>query len=580
MKKIITAKSFCAFLLAAGIAVGNIADASAADGDSSGSGYYGYSEDNYFDAGEYGETGGDYSSGIDIGGSGESDDGGVPDYQDGWDTGTGQGESIPDGTEVMKITASAKGGKAETIVRKSGGDSWGSDFEPDDAELRVLLKNKDEAVKVSVEVLRPDLIEEGSLEYERSVKTEDTGSFQLTGLSQLRFRYYENGEASSASVEYAVIPAYLGYSVDNLNLVVNSSGFHPGDGAYMPIQVNFSGESMGTGGKLSLRVRILNSKGKYVFQKTFKAGRTGYVRYRWNGKASKKNEAGIKEGAYVPDGTYTVEAALIYKRDSGEKYLKSVKPVTAKKSFKVSSKAPSGTQNLAGAREIPVYTGNDTVDYLAELMLSEAGVKSSMSMDEKVKAIYHYMTLNFHHVHSSADGKAYYDTKKLAKKIKKYGKASLAGYDKKKIIYSRRDPFYIEDSMITRSGVCTNHAEIFAVLCKHAGIDAGVCSGLYLNRNGTRAGHSWNYAVINGVTWYYDIDVEIQNLGKGQGDYYWYKKTRTQANQTHEFSSIETSYNEYVPLDVEEFSFGGDGGDDDGTTVIPDDEFWDMFFGS
>jgi len=33
----------------------------------------------------------------------------------------------------------------------------------------------------------------------------------------------------------------------------------------------------------------------------------------------------------------------------------------------------------------------------------------------------------------------------------------------------------------------------------------------------------------------YDVDVEIQNLGKGQGDYYWFQKTRQEAEKTHEF---------------------------------------------
>jgi hypothetical protein len=55
--------------------------------------------------------------------------------------------------------------------------------------------------------------------------------------------------------------------------------------------------------------------------------------------------------------------------------------------------------------------------------------------------------------------------------------------------------------------------------------------------DGSRPGHSWNYAIIDGTKWYYDVDVEIQNYGKGQGDYYWYRKSRTEAEKTHAFSS-------------------------------------------
>ncbi|MFR6167942.1 MAG: hypothetical protein ACLUKE_07195 [Blautia wexlerae] len=47
---------------------------------------------------------------------------------------------------------------------------------------------------------------------------------------------------------------------------------------------------------------------------------------------------------------------------------------------------------------------------------------------------------------------------------------------------------------------------------------------------------SQNYAVVNGRKYYYDVDIEIQNYGKGQGDYYWYKKTLAQAKGNHVFA--------------------------------------------
>lgn len=81
--------------------------------------------------------------------------------------------------------------------------------------------------------------------------------------------------------------------------------------------------------------------------------------------------------------------------------------------------------------------------------------------------------------------------------------------------------------MQKRGGVCSDQAEIFAILCRHVGVDAGVCNGYYKNLDGSTPGHSWNYAVVNGRKYYYDVDIEIQNYGKGQGDYYWYKDTGT-----------------------------------------------------
>ena len=94
-------------------------------------------------------------------------------------------------------------------------------------------------------------------------------------------------------------------------------------------------------------------------------------------------------------------------------------------------------------------------------------------------------------------------------------------------------------NMKRRIGECNHHSLIFQILCKHVGLEAATCKGYYLNMNGTRAGHYWNSAVIHGKTYYYDVDVEIQNYGNGQGDYYWYKKTLKEAKKTHEFTAYD-----------------------------------------
>lgn len=448
-------------------------------------------------------------------------------------------DAAPRGTKVMTITAKTAGYTAKASVYAEKNAYGGYDFEMDRESLDILVKKKNAAVSVSVKVLKPKIIDKGSLDYEKKIKFDDYGRSP----QELNFQYYQDGDMKNASVWYQINAHMVKLSIDNLYLTVNAKGFHPGGDAYMPIQVDRSLEKWNAyEGSPRLRIRIVNSRGKYVYQKTYRADRGGYIRLRWNGKASKKNEAGVKAGSYVPDGYYRVEACYFYKKASGEKF--TVKPVTAKKSFKVSSKTPSGTQGVAQAKELPIYTGNDTVDYLAECMLQEAGVTSSTPADEKVRKIYHYMTTHFKHIHydMTTKRKAFYNTKKLAAKIKKYGKSSLKSYKLHKILYSYDVGYFLEENMKTRSGVCDDHADIFALLCKHVGIDAGVCSGYYLNRNGTRASHAWNYAVVNGVTWYYDVDVEIQNYGKGQGDYYWYKKTREQANQNHAFQKIQYNY--------------------------------------
>ena len=163
-----------------------------------------------------------------------------------------------------------------------------------------------------------------------------------------------------------------------------------------------------------------------------------------------------------------------------------------------------------------------------------------MSQDEKVRRIYHWMTVNFKHKHADEFVKAnnYYDltSTKAQKRIKNYKKKTLQNYQNGKLIFGGSSwSSFMAPYMQKRGGVCSDQAAIFVILCNHVGVDAGVCNGYYKNLDGTRAGHSWNYAIVDGKKYYYDVDVEIQNYSKGQGDYYWYKKTLKQAKKNHIF---------------------------------------------
>lgn len=195
----------------------------------------------------------------------------------------------------------------------------------------------------------------------------------------------------------------------------------------------------------------------------------------------------------------------------------------------------------AGAKDVraavkPIYTGDKYVDYIAEKMIKSAGVKSGMSDDKKVKKIYHYMTTHFkhrHYYHSRNKYKVYYKLMPK-KKFNAYKKKTDALKKKGKISYNYKNTDELW-CMQRRIGDCTDHAAIFKILCNHVGVKAETCRGQYRNRNGKRSPHSWNYAVVNGKKYYYDVDVEIQNYGGGQGDYYWYKKTLSEAKRNHIF---------------------------------------------
>lgn len=315
-----------------------------------------------------------------------------------------------------------------------------------------------------------------------------------------------------------------GQMIENLTISPAKKAFCPGKGKYLRIQASiYTGDCPAT-----VRIRIYNNKGKYIFQKSFKNSMGGAIEYKWNGKPGKKNEAKVSNKKYAKKGKYTLELCVI-PQDGGL-------PVSRKTSaFKIVSKN-------AGTAGAPILTGDPEVDYMAEQICKAAKIKESLSEDEKVRLIYHWMTVNQKHVHYYEGGsfKKYYKLASSKKKINTYRKKTDKLSEQGELVYNyNNDLIRRKWCMERRIGVCTDHAAIFQILCNHVGVEAGVCSGYYLNRNGTKPPHSWNYAVIGGVTYYYDVDVEIQNYKKGQGDYYWYKKTRAEANRTHQFVTVK-----------------------------------------
>lgn len=325
-------------------------------------------------------------------------------------------------------------------------------------------------------------------------------------------------------------------AIPTLFLGVHSKGFNPSSGNYARIQANvYIGSQKKTEAKL--RIRVLNKDGKYVFQKTYSDMTTKFVDYKWNGKASKGNSAGVEAGTYVVDGTYKVELTLY---TNNKTYKKRFQKTTKRKSLKVSRNAPAGTKGYYARKSLVRYTGEESIDYMAELMIRDAGVQLNMTKDEKVKRIYHYMTTHFKHTHKDEmpNRKVFYNLKSLEDEIMKYAKQCENELVAGRVLYTLKDS-KMKKYMQKRGGECNHHADIFKILCNHVGVDAGVCHGKYVNRNGKRSNHFWNYAVLDNRIYYYDVDVEIQNYGGGQGDYYWYKKTMTQSKETHEYSEIQ-----------------------------------------
>ena len=94
--------------------------------------------------------------------------------------------------------------------------------------------------------------------------------------------------------------------------------------------------------KLKMRIRVLNRKGKYVYQKTLtNLSRKGTKKVIWNGKASAGNAAKLTAGALVPNGTYRIEVYLSGK--AGKKNRATTKRTSFKVSRKTATSPSTGT---------------------------------------------------------------------------------------------------------------------------------------------------------------------------------------------------------------------------------------------
>lgn len=324
---------------------------------------------------------------------------------------------------------------------------------------------------------------------------------------------------------------------------------------------------------LKMRIRVLNSKGKYVYQQTLTSlSRRGTKKLVWDGKASAGNAAKLTAGDVVPNGTYRVEVYLSGKAG------KRTRTATKRTSFKVSRKAetpaetkpavtPSDNNTTVPAEGMDTtasgvarLTGDAELDYMAEMMLREAGVTASMSAEQKVQQIYYWVSHTFRHVHDNhTNYKKVYDLNALSGEIQAYkastdrlvaeGKAQYvrliycSGIKYSTGAYTDSRHISIQNTVKlwfnSRVGQCNRTADAFMILCNHAGIEGGVCAGYYLNSNGTRSGHYWNWLRLNGEVYYYDVDVQLQNNAKGfRHPYYerWYKADRAMALRYHQFT--------------------------------------------
>ncbi len=432
-------------------------------------------------------------------------------------------ETEPERHDIGKFTITHESGEVQTRKIQAislNASRWTVGLDNYDFLFLSETANKIDSFRVQAEIWENEYYNPDSMRYK------DTITLEKNTMIEDGVTLTNGGEID---VIYFSIKLYhVDLEVESLVTSASNKGFHPSKGNYLIIRsVAFADVMMTDTHVLELDVQITNNVGRVVYQEFYGDVGTGvYFDTKWNGKDQKTK-------AYVKDGTYKV--TVIYSFYGAEER----KTVTKSVNFKVSRKAPKGKKGLTKAKDIITLTGNPEIDFMAEKMVKAAGVKMNMSDEKKVKKIYHYMTKKFKHTHYTAldnKYKVHYKLDKLTPKIIKYMNKTDKLLAKGEVIYNYQYGFTTSWCMQRRRGVCDDHAEIFKILLNHVGVEAGVCGGYYLNRDGSKEGHAWNYAIVNGKKYYYDVDVEIQNLGKGQGDYYWYKKTKKQAKKNHKFA--------------------------------------------
>lgn len=202
------------------------------------------------------------------------------------------------------------------------------------------------------------------------------------------------------------------------------------------------------------------------------------------------------------------------------------------------------------AENKPIYFGNTAIDWMAEETLKLIPLEKK-SLEEKVAAVYDWMITNCKR--NDWDGTYYFDPNVVAVQAK----AMLEPYEAKLAageIVLRQDigviapdnilnfvslhdsNMYINISaanmFLTRCGNCSDFSSMLIVLLGHLGVDCRAVSGEFINLNGTRVAHTWNYALINGEYKWVDIRIDhslynIYNNGQIPHQYLMISDTNT-----------------------------------------------------
>ncbi len=182
---------------------------------------------------------------------------------------------------------------------------------------------------------------------------------------------------------------------------------------------------------------------------------------------------------------------------------------------------PVGAAAAYGDR--PIHIGSAEVDYVADEILKEIPT-AGLTDAEKIAAVYDWVIT--HCQRDGWDGTYYVNEKAIEKDVRAYYDSATRMLESGEItlrldletyfLHPVRDRFFLStdsqlyvatfawEMMQTRTGTCAHFAALLAVLLGHLGYDCRLIEGDFVNLNGSRVEHKWNYVLVDGA--YYWLD--------------------------------------------------------------------------
>ena len=172
-----------------------------------------------------------------------------------------------------------------------------------------------------------------------------------------------------------------------------------------------------------------------------------------------------------------------------------------------------------------IYSGYSSTDYAVDKLLSKIQVNGKSKV-EQIRTVYDWIIKNCSreeggkpplYVFSKQDDAAIESYSNNVFNQVEYGKAALRldlasvfntpGFADDMFGIS----FYAESMIENGSGNCMHFSSLLAVMLMHLGIDCHVIDGYFINADGSEVIHKWNYALIDGRYYWFDVRMDHAN---------------------------------------------------------------------